>query len=273
MIKLPAFAAQFFPSLRTNPFGAVSQPASGIDFVADKVMQPVTADFHRDPTAWRVNHLPLVVGRVKPELLPKLSGRREAPDIQLDIDCLPPGLSFAACADQIGKAASIKSRAIREEIARDELLPLWAGLAQQIIVQDAKWFGAQRHSNVLLHREHIRPQDDQMGHGRYKFAGVWHRDAVSIADGNTTRVYAVRSNNPMHVLSNRLTEGVPNDGQGNVYGHGFERMAARANRRPQAGEIVLMNGGAGTGTVHASHVPQRGEGGPSCFFAVNCLSR
>lgn len=271
MIKLPEFAARFFPSLRTNPFAAVSQPAFGIDFVADSVMQPVTADFQRDPAAWRVNHLPLVVGQVKPELLPKLSGRRAAPDIQLDVDCLPPGADFAACADQIGKVAGLKSKAIREEIARDGLLPLWAGLAQEIIAQDEKWFGAQKHSNVLLHREHIRPQDDQMGHGRYKFAGVWHRDAVTIADGAITRVYAMRSNHPMHMVPNRVTETVPNDGHGNVLESGNELTVAKV--RPQAGQIVLMNGGSGTGTVHASHVPQRGEGGPSCFFAVNCLSR
>ncbi len=271
MIKLPEFAAYFFPSLRTNPFGAVSQPASGIDFVADKIMQPVTTDFARDPAAWRVNHLPLVVGQVKPELLPKLSGRREAPDIQLDVDCLAPGVSFAVCAEQIGKVAGTKSRAIREEIARDGLLPLWAGLAQEIIAKDEQWFGAQKHSNVLLHREHIREQDDQMGHGRYKFAGVWHRDAVSIPDGHITRVYAIRSSFPMHMVPNRVTEMVPNDGRGNVLESGNELTAAKV--RPQAGQIVLMNGGTGTGTVHASHVPQRGEGGPSCFFAVNCLSR
>lgn len=271
MIKLPEFAAQFFPSLRRNPFGAVGQPESGIDFVADSAMQPVTADFHRDPKAWRINHLPLVVGQVKPELLPKLSGRREAPDIQLDVDCLPPGLDFAACAEQIGKVAGGKSRAIREEIARDGLLPLWAGLAQEIIARDAQWFGPQKHSNVLLHREHVRPQDDEMGHGRYKFAGVWHRDAVTIASGPTTRIYAIRSSMPMHMVPNRVTETIPNDGHGNVLDSMGDLAAEKV--RPQAGQIVLLNGGSGTGTVHASHVPRRGEGGPSCFFAVNCLSR
>lgn len=271
MIKLPAFAAQFFPSLRTNPFGAVSKPESGIAFIADSVMQAVTSDFHRSPQAWRVNHLPLVVGQVKPELLPKLSGRRGASDIQLDIDCLPPGLDFATCAEQIGKVAGTKSRSIREEVVRDSLLPLWAGLAQEIIARDAQWFGAQKHSNVLIHREHVRPQDDEMGHGRYKFAGVWHRDAVSIANGSTTRIYAIRSSLPMHMLPNRLTETVPNDSHGNVLESGSELSTIKV--RPLPGQVVLMNGGTGTGTVHASHVPQRGEGGPSCFFAVNCLSR
>jgi len=76
---------------------------------------------------------------------------------------------------------------------------------------------------------------------------------------------------PMRMLPNRLTEGFKDTEKGDVVDLRLHSLAERAAQRPEPGQIVLVNGGRQFGSVHAAYVPKPGEGGPSCFIAVNCV--
>jgi chloramphenicol 3-O-phosphotransferase len=76
----------------------------------------------------------------------------------------------------------------------------------------------------------------------------------------------------MRMLANKLTQRVRNNDQGDAIGTPkFEECAQKNAVTAQAGQIVLINGGHNTGTLHSSTIPARGTVTPSCFMVVSCI--
>lgn len=253
-----------------KPFAALTD--SPLDFVSPEAMQPVVADYQRDKTAWRLNHLPLVVGQLRPEVMTALTGTATDPDIKFSNGLIAP--DYEICARQItrGLKRNLELVPQQKEHMQHNLVALWAGVAQAILEQDQKWFGEPTVASFILNREVILPPSRHgKGRGRYTYAGKWHRDALTDDNGAVSRLYLMRTTNPMRMLPNDLTEGFKDNAEGDVIDHRLPTLAARAARRPDPGQIVLVNGGHQYGSVHAANVPKPGEGGPSCFIAVNCV--
>lgn len=257
-----------------KPFVAVAEPP--IDFISPAAMAPVVADYRTDKSGWRINHLPLVVGQLRPETMDALTGTATDPDIKFSNGLAKP--DFETCARQItrGLRRGVESEALQQDSMNRNLVALWAGVAQAILAQDRAWFGAPTVGSFILNREVIRPpQPHDKGNGRFTYAGKWHRDALTDENGAVSRLYLIRMRLPMRMLPNRFTEGFKDvkdgDNKGDVVDPRLPALAARAARRAQSGQIILVNGGHDFGSVHAAYVPKPGEGGPSCFIAVNCV--
>lgn len=253
-----------------KPFAALKEPP--LDFVGSEVMQPVLADYKRDKTAWRLNHLPLVVGQLRPEAMAALSGT--ATDEKIDISGPLSKPDFETCARQITRTLGLRvvSEELRQDCMQRNFVALWAGVAREILAKDLEWFGPATISSFTFHREVIVPETKETSaRGRFTFAGGWHRDALSDDNGAISRLYLVRTSNPMLMLPNRLTEGIGNGKEGDITDPRIHTLAAREAKRPEAGQIVLINGGHKFGTAHAAYTPKPGEGGPSCFIDINCV--
>lgn len=268
MLAAPNSATSLLPS--AHPFAA--QPAPTLRFLPEAVISDVAADYHNDAKRWRLRHLPLVVGALQPEALPQLSGAPGSKEIFLITTLGAP--EFADCARRLTRRVSrLGDKALKSAIATEKLVDTWASLACQALTFDRHWFGQPQSSYLLLHRETIVPPDATApGHGRFTSSGIWHRDGTTSRQGGHSRIYVLRSSHPMCMISNALTEGLPNSGRGNMQGEAFPQLAAEHSRSPQAGELVLMNGGSRTGTAHASMRPQPGQGGQSFFFALTCYA-
>ena len=253
-----------------KPFAALTEPP--VDFISPTAMAPVVADYRTDKTGWRLNHLPLVVGQLRPETMDALTGTATDPDIKFSNGLAKP--DFEICARQItrGLRGGVESVELQQDSIERNLVALWAGVAQAILAQDRAWFGAPTVGSFILNREVIRPpQPHDRGKGRFTYAGKWHRDALTDENGAVSRLYLMRTELPMRMLPNRLTEGGKDEQQGDVIDPRLPALAAHATQRPQRGQIVLVNGGRQFGSAHAAYVPKPGEGGPSCFIAVNCV--
>lgn len=252
-----AFAAPLAPTVRFLPQSAVGE---------------VAGDYHNDKLRWRLRHLPLVVGTLEPEALPQLSGAPGSKEIFLIAALRTP--EFSDCAQRLTRRVSkLGDKVLKTEIAQEKLVDAWASLASQVLAFDRQWFGKPDYSYLLLHRETIVPPDPAApGHGRFIRSGAWHRDGTTSRQGDRARIYVMRSSHPMRMLPNALTEGLPNNRKGDMQGEAFLRLAAERSRSPQAGEVVLMNGGSRTGTAHASMRPQPWQGGQSCFLALTCYA-
>lgn len=267
MLMAPASITSLLPAARAaRPFAA--QPVPAIQFLPDATVTDVAADYHNDAKRWRLRHLPLVVGNLQPDTLPRLSGAPASKEIFLISTLRSP--DFGDCARRLTRrVGKLKDRTLRDEIAADNLVNTWAALANQVLAFDRKWFGRPEHSYLLLHRETIVPSSETApGQGRFVRSGVWHRDGTTSRQGGRTRIYLMRSSHPMRMLPNALTEGMPNNRRGDMQGEAFRRLAAQRSQSPQAGEVVLINGGAHIGTAHASMRPQPWQGGQSFFFAL-----
>lgn len=253
-----------------KPFAALAEPP--IDFIRPTAMAPVVADYRTDKTRWRLDHLPLVVGQLRPDAMAALTGTATDPDIKFSSGLAKP--DFEICARQItrGLRGGVESEALQQDSMDCNLVALWAGVAQAILAQDRAWFGTPTVGSFIFNREVIRPpQPHDQGNGRFTYAGKWHRDALTDENGAVSRLYLMRTRLPMRMLPNRLTEGFKDNPEGDVIDHRLPALAARAAQRPQPGQVVLVNGGRQFGSVHAAYVPKPGEGGPSCFIAVNCV--
>ncbi len=205
-----------------------------------------------------------------------LTGTATDPEIKFSNGLVAP--VFEICARQItrGLRRNCESIPQQKDHMPHNLVALWAGVAQAILAQDQEWFGEATVSSFIFNREVIfPPSQGSKGKGRYTYAGKWHRDALTDENGAVSRLYLMRTTIPMWMLPNRLTEGFKDiadgDNKGDVIDHRLPTLAACAAQRPAPGQIVLVNGGHHFGSVHASYVPKPGEGGPSCFIAVNCV--
>lgn len=267
MFKLPPFAARFFSGFNTPPFAALAHPL--VDFAAPAVMQPVQDIYRYDKTGWRTQHLPMIVGWLKPEIMTQLTGKAEDPEIMLTGNLRHA--DFVRCAKEIADRVetSTGNPELRAAVRQGPLPQLWASLAHAIVQQDEDWFGRPTERGFVLHRETMRPPaGDDQGHGRYKYAGVIHRDLTTEPNASVSRLYTVRTAQPMRMLPNRLTDGIPNDERGNFHDAATIKLMAANSVSPPAGAIVLMNGGDKYGTVHSSTQPSRVT--PSFFAAFSC---
>ncbi len=259
-----------------RPFAA---PPQMVDFAGDAVMRPVTQDYQRHKQDWPIKHLPVVVGQLRPEAMQLLGGVAEDPDINIHFNFKKTG--FADVAQEIGRRLMRRnlspqyrvSSELRDHIAARNLHNLWAGLASEIFAQDAAWFGKSTVPSMTLHRETIIPRNEygHHGKGRYTFAGQPHRDCLSDDNAAYSRLYLVRTSNPFWALPNRETQGIKAKEDGYIEDSRIMQLERQHAVRPQAGQILLVNGGLTTGTVHASTIPGPQQGGPSFFAAVNCV--
>lgn len=263
-------ASPLVQSLTARPFAA--QPVPILRLLPQLAAADVATDYHNDAMRWRLRHLPLVVGTLEPETLPQLSGAPGSKEIFLIATLRTP--EFSDCARRLTRRVSrLGDKVLKTEIAKEKLVDAWASLASQVLAFDRQWFGKPEYSYLLLHRETIMPPDaNAPGHGRFIRSGTWHRDGTTSRQGDRTRIYVMRSSHPMRILPNALTEGLPNNRQGDMLGDDFLRLAAERSRSALSGDVVLMNGGSRTGTAHASMRPQPWQGGQSFFFALTCYA-
>jgi len=267
MFKLPPFAARFFNGFNTPPFAALEQPV--VDFAAPTVMQPVQNIYRYDKSGWRTRHLPLVVGWLRPEIMTTLTGKAEDPEIMLFGKLRRA--DFAHCAKEVARhvETSEGSQELRTAVMQSPAPQLWASVMHAIVKQDEAWFGRPTQIDFVLHRETMRPPAGaDEGHGRYKYAGILHRDLASEPNGNVSLLYTVRSAQSMRMLPNRLTDGMPNDERGFIRDEATVKFLTENSVSPVSGAIVLMNGGDKFGTVHSSTQPSRAT--PSFFAAISC---
>lgn len=268
MFKLPPFAAKFFAGFNQPPFAALAQPL--VDFAAPAVMQPVQDIYRYDKTGWREKHLPMIVGWLKPDIMTQLTGKAEDPEIMLTGKLRRA--DFVHCAKEIAgnvETGTTNTPGLLVAVRQSPLPQLWASLTHAIVQQDEAWFGRPTEIDYVLHRETMRPPaGDDQGHGRYKYAGVIHRDQTAEPNGSVSRLYTVRTAQPMRMLPNRMTDGMPNDERGNFHDAATAQLMAANSVSPPAGAIVLMNGGNKFGTVHSSTQPSRVT--PSFFAAFSC---
>ena len=264
---------------KATPLGTQPVLASMVDFASDAVMQSVMEDYRRDRQAWPDRHLPVVVGQLRPEAMRLLTGVADDPEINLHFNFRRT--DFKQTARVIAKRiASMnvepKSRVpakTQAHIARGNLHLLWAQLASEVFAQDVRWFGQPLVPSMTLHRETIIPPNSWGlgGKGRFSFAGTPHRDCLSDDNAAFSRLYLVRTENPFWALPNHVTRGVVAQPDGYISDPRLDALRVRHARRPLAGQIMLVNGGRDTGTVHGSTIPGPQQGGPSFFAAINCV--
>ncbi len=267
MFKMPAFAARFFAGFNAPPFAALAQPV--VDFAAPAVMQPVQDIYRYDKSGWHTRHLPLVVGWLRPEVMTALTGKAEDPEIMLRGALLRS--DFTHCAKEIAHKieTSTASPEQQKTLLQGPWPQLWANVVQAIVKQDEAWFGKPSEIGYVLHRETMRPpMGEDQGHGRYQYAGVWHRDMTTEPNGSVSRLYAFRTVQPMQMVPNRLTDGMLNDEQGFFKDAATVKFLTENAISPAAGAIVLINGGDKYGTAHGSTPPSRTM--PSFFAAIQC---
>lgn len=244
-------------SSQGKPFGAVQ--ADGIAFVTNAVMVQAAAAYQAKVLPAYRRQLPLVVGRLEPQLMAELQGLNAYGAHKPAFGELSYGGGHPYTLPETIARHMTRSLG-RERSAADILLLAQraAHVINAVAAFDAQHFGTAR--GTALRLEHGVVSQQAGLHVTHQ-SGVLHRDAHGVPMADGWREYLLRTTHPAYYAPNAATENVA----GKITNAATLSTVGANLWRPQEGEIVLVAAGS-QGTFHASHRPTVAEGRQPSFM-------
>lgn len=248
-------------SSQGKPFGAVQE--NGIAFLLPEQMQRVAADYHADKARYRENHLPLVVGKLGPDLLRDIHALNPyGENFPLLFDRMQFPARIARDAEQMqGYMHSNLAESFSQERHSTDIRQL-AKLSAQILCGIAqfsnRWFGESQ--EACLRVEHGMVSNTEGLHRSYQ-TSRWHRDGVKMDDAGRWLTFQLRTSLCASFAANQDTRQVVGP-----FAEDAQLDSLRVRKfRPEAGEIVLVATGP-EGTIHKSQRPSPTEQPQATYF-------
>lgn len=244
-------------SSQGQPFGAVQ--GSGIAFVTDAVMAPVTAAYQAQEWPAYRRQLPLVVGRLGAELMTAVQAlnayaKQKPAFMEFTYDHADGRTPQQFMAQQMKHELG----ATRAPLDIGLLAMQTARVVSGIAAFDQQHFGPAR--GTALRLEHGIVSEQTGIHATHQ-SSTLHRDAQGVPMAGGWREYLLRTTQPAYFAPNALTERVT----GPITNTATLSNLGAGLWRPLDGEIVLLAAGP-QGTFHGSHRPTAAEGRTPSFL-------